>query len=165
MAQKNLQLMGATGVSALCDHIKVLKGAVQTIATAFQSTMSEIEEAINDFPVASSITISASGWQAVTPANSVGDYEYYYDITASNIDNNDLPIVSVAPASIATTAACGLSPTCESLNGYIRLYSKLEPEDNITVSCWIIKGQSASEKTQGEASREDVEWTLAGGQS
>ena len=161
MAQRStIQILGATGVPALCGHIKNLKSIVFQIGHAFQETMSEIEEAINDFPVASSITVSAEGWQEVTPTNSMGDYDYYYDISNSEIDNSDLPIVTVSPADIATTAECGLCPTCESLNGAIRLYAKTQPEDDIRVSCWVIKGQTASEKT--DAMEEIEDWDVMG---
>ena len=157
--------LGASGVPALCGHIKTLKSIVFQIGNAFQETMSEIEEAINDYPVASSISISTSGWQSVTPANSIGDYEYYYDINNLNIDSSDLPIVSVAPTSLETSATCGLCPTCESLNGAIRLYAKSIPEDPISVSCWVIKGQTASEKENAldEINGWDVMGSVSGG--
>ena len=155
-----VKALGEAGLPALCGHIKNLKNIVFQIGNAFQETMSEIEEAINDFPVASSISISTSGWESVTPANSMGDYEYYYDINNVSIDSSDLPIVSVSPASLEVTAACGLCATCESLNGKIRLYSKDIPEEAITVSCWVIKGQTAAEKT---AALEEIDdWDVMG---
>lgn len=157
-----IQTLGRVGLPALCNHIKSLKGVVSIMAEAFQETMVEIEEAINDFPVASSFSISADGWQSVS-SDDLGDYKYYYDITNKSIDNNDLPIVSVAPGSMDTAGTCGLCPTCESLSGKIRLYAKSQPEKNMTISCWVIKGQSAEEKTAGESEREGVDWTVPQG--
>lgn len=160
-----IKALGGVGLPALCSHIKGLKNVVGIMAEAFQETMVEIEEAINDFPVASSISISTEGWTAITPANSKGDYKYYYDITNSAIDSNDLPIVSVAPQSMTISAECGLCSTCESLNGAIRLYATSIPSENMNVSCWIIKGQSAAEKSAGESEREGVDWTVPSGNS
>ena len=159
--------LGATGVPALCGHIKNLKNIVYLIGNAFQDTMSEIEEAINDYPVASSISLSTSGWQEVTPANSVGDYNYYYDITFASVDASDLPIVSVAPASLDVSANCGLCQTCESMSGKIRVYAKTVPSDTISVSCWVIKGQTAEERTSAMSDIDDwdVMGSVSGGQA
>ena len=159
--------LGATGVPALCGHIKNLKNIVYLIGNAFQDTMSEIEEAINDYPVASSISLSTEGWQEVTPTDSMGEYEYYYDITFASVDASDLPIVSVAPTSLGISANCGLCQTCESLNGKIRMYAKTVPSDTISVSCWVIKGQTAEERTSAMSDIDDwdVMGSVSGGQA
>ena len=155
-----VRALGNIGLPALCSHIKLLKSIIFELGNAFQGTMVEIEEAINDFPIASSISISTQGWQSVTPANSMGDYEYYYDINHDTIDSSDLPVVTVAPTSLEVAADCGLCPTCESLNGKIRLYAKSIPDNTISVSCWVIKGQTSAEKSS--AMEEIAGWDAVG---
>ena len=139
---KNIKSLGDVGLPALCGHIKSLKNVVVQLGEAFQGTVAEIEEAINDFPIASSISISTNGWQTITPANSIGEYVYYYDITKSDIDSNDLPVVTISPSSVDVAAECGVCSTCESFNGYIRIYSKDIPSENISVQCWVLKGRA-----------------------
>ena len=119
-----------------------MKNVTTNLGEAFQGAVAEIEEAINDFPVASSISVSTEGWQNVTPVDSMDEYYFYYDIPYSSIDSSDLPIVTIAPTSLDVAANCGLCPTCESFRGYIRLYSKLVPAENILLQCFIINGNS-----------------------
>ena len=137
---KSIKTLGQAGLPALCDHIKSLKNVVVQLGEAFQGTVAEIEEAINDFPIASPISISTNGWQTISPA--MGEYSYYYDIIQSDIDSSDLPVVTVSPSSITTAVTCGLCPSCESFNGYIRIYSKMVPADVITIQCWVLKGRA-----------------------
>ena len=139
----DVHLLGEVGLPALCNHIKALKSVVVQLGDAFQGTVAEIEEAINDFPIASSISVSTTGWHSITPVNSMGEYNYYYDIVQSDIDSNDLPVVTVSPASISVAVACDLCPSCESFNGYIRLYAKNVPEDTLIVQCWVLKGRAS----------------------
>ena len=158
MATSPIKNLGANGMPALCGHIKNLRNIVYLIGNAFQDTMSEIEEAINDYPVASSISISTSGWQELE--TTMGDYAYYYDITVNTIDSSDLPIVVVSPSSMSVSAECGLCQTCESLNGTIRLFAKTVPSENMTISCWVIKGQTSAEK---DAAMDEIEdWDVMG---
>ena len=137
-----INALGTAGLPALCDHIKSLKNVVVQLGEAFQGTVAEIEEAINDFPIASSISVTTTGWHSIEPANSMGEYNFYYDIIQQNIDSSDLPVVTVSPASISVAVACDLCPSCESFNGFIRLYSKAVPEENLIVQCWVLKGRS-----------------------
>lgn len=139
---KSIKTLGAAGLPALCDHIKSLKNVIVQLGEAFQGTVAEIEEAINDFPIASSISITTTGWQPIPTANPVGEYHYYYDIPHADIDSNDLPVVTVAPDSIALSLSCGLCPACESFNGKIRIYSQEVPEDVLTVQCWVLRGRA-----------------------
>lgn len=142
------KLLGNVGVPALCGHVKSIKQTADAAATgviqlsnALNQSVSEIEEALNDVPIAHSVTIPANGW---TYNSSLGDYSYYYDITATGVTANDLPVVSVAPSSLSTTANCELCPTCESLANAIRVYTKYVPDSAITVSWWAIEGKAAS---------------------
>lgn len=139
-----IKTLGNTGLPALCNQIKSLKSVIVQLGDAFQGTVAEIEEAINDFPIASSISISTNGWQTITPANSMGEYNYYYDIKQSDIDSNDLPVVTVSPSSITAATTCSLCPSCESFDGFIRLYSKYLPSETIVVQCWVLKGRANS---------------------
>ena len=114
---------------------------------------------------ASSFSISTEGWKEITPANSMGDYNYYYDIVFSSIDENDLPIISIAPTSLSISAECELCQTCQSLNGKIRLFSKNIPESSIIISCWVIKGQTNEERTNtmDDINNWDVMGSVSGG--
>ena len=143
---KTKKLLGSVGVPALCGHVKSIRitaeaaaqGVLQ-LSDALNQSVSEIEVALNDLPSAASISIpSASSWQTISPQTSA--YKYYYDITVTGIDNSDLPIVVIAPSSLEVASACGFCPTCESFTNKIRVYAKSQPTSNITVSCWVIKG-------------------------
>lgn len=139
------KMLGSTGVPALCGHVKSIKitaeaaaAGVLQLSDALNQSVTEIEAALNDLPSAASITILPTDWNLDSTINS--PYQYYYDIVDSTVKSTDLPIVSVAPSSLDTAADCELCPTCESLTGRIRLYSKSIPSTSIVVECWIVKG-------------------------
>ena len=142
------------GLPALCGHIKSIRqtanaaanGVVQ-LSNALNQSVSEIEAALNDLPSAASITILPAEW--VKDASINTGYQYYYDIVNSEVDSADLPLISIAPGSLETTAACELCPTCESMNGKIRLYSKNVPVSSIVIDCWIIRGIAESNEEGG----------------
>lgn len=139
------KLLGSVGVPALCGHVKSIKitaeaaaAGVLQLSDALNQSVTEIEAALNDLPSAASITILPTDWTQDTTIDS--PYQYYYDIIDAAVNSTDLPIVSVAPNSLDTAAACELCPTCESLTGRIRLYSKSAPSASIVVECWVIRG-------------------------
>lgn len=139
------KMLGSVGVSALCGHVRSIKqtanaaaNGVLQLSDALNQSITEIEAVLNDILSTASITILPTDWTQNTTIASA--YQYYYDIINAEVTAADLPIVSVAPNSLETTAACELCPTCESMAGKVRLYSKSRPENNIVINCWVVKG-------------------------
>lgn len=145
MASKK-KLLGSTGVPALCSQLKSVKqtantaaAGVQQLSDALTSSVQEIEDNMNDMIAsATSVSLAVASWKQNT---SLGTYQWYYDISKSGVTTKDLPVVSVAPASLDVTSACELCPTCESLSNAIRLYAKSKPSGPISINYWIIQGK------------------------
>lgn len=150
MATKQ-KMLGSVGVPALCGHVKSIKQTAEAAANgvlqlsdALNQSITEIEAVLNELPPsAASITILPTDWTQDTTIES--EYQYYYDVINAEVKATDLPIVSVAPRSLDVTADCELCPTCESLTGKIRIYSKSLPSDNIVINCWVIEGMEEQE--------------------
>lgn len=159
MARPQIKTLSAVGFPALCGHVKSVQTTakkaaegVQQLSDALNQSVQEIEAVINDFPVAASITILTTGWNQSDDTSL--DFPYYYDIPAKNVDENDLPVITIAPQSQQTTADCGFCPTCESFNGKVRVYSKDIPDTAISAELFVIGGQAGNFDDEEENSGE-----------
>lgn len=146
------KVLSSEGVPALCAEIGRVKQSANLLSDALNQAVQEIEVALNDFPVSTSISISTSDWhENLDTSTSVIHTTYYADVSNLEIDQYDVPIITIAPVSLDTAMRAGLCPTCESFNGYIRLYAKQVPDSPITLSYFVIKG-----KQQGESPEYDL---------
>lgn len=75
------------------------------------------------------LTINVSDWVSATTER----YSYRCDIDNSNIVATDIPMATVALASLDIAKAATLAEVCEAGNGYIRFYCEKIPTSNITV--------------------------------
>lgn len=153
------------GLAALCGYLRAVNAtaeqsssAVANLGVLLDQSLQEVEDALNDFPRSTPVTISAAGWQREDAAEGDGEieatlYPYYYDIPAENIDATDRASVTVLPESYTVAVACGLCPANETLDpsedategqpkiGAIRIRAARAPTDSIEVEYWIEKGK------------------------
>ena len=155
MAQR-FKVPGAVGFPALMTHVKTIKRTADAAATSAQQlsdalnmSVAEIEAALNDFPVAVSVSIPTSGWGSLAGSSYYG---LYHDIDEESIDEFDLPVVIVHPESMEIAADAQVCGACESMNGKIRVYAHSNPVDTIELSYWIMKGNAPAGSDSGSDS-------------
>lgn len=153
------------GLAALCGYLKAVNAtaehsssAVANLGALLDQSLQEVEDALNDFPRSTPVTISAAGWQREGISEGDGNveatlYPYYYDIPAENVDAADRASVTVSPESYSVAVACGLCPANETLDppgdtpegqpriGKIRIRAARAPTDSIEAEYWIEKGK------------------------
>lgn len=152
------KVLSSVGVPTMCAQIGSALRSAKLLSDALNQAVDEIEEALNDFPVASSISISTSNWHENPDTDAaVIHCMYYYDITNLEIDQYDLPIVTIAPTSLNAAMRAGLCPTCESMNGSVRLWAKQVPDSAIVVNLFIIKGRQDNENPEYDLSYNNEE--------
>lgn len=143
------------GLAALCDSIKAIRtgasSAVVRLGELMDKGFQEVEDALNDFPKSTPVTVPATGW-AKDEAGSA-DYPYCYDIPVENVTAADRAAVTILPGSYAVAVACGLCPANETLDptgtapegqptiGYIRIRSAHVPTDSISAEYWVENGK------------------------
>lgn len=155
-ASKSIKLpLSDYGFPALCAYIAAVRRMATTagdgitqLSSAMNTSLQEIEAALNDFPSAANIVISTTGW--VEDQNATHSYKYYYDIDATGTTSDDLAIVAVSPNSLATAATCGLCSTNQTLSGKVRLYSLSVPSSNLDVTLMVLPGLSSQQANQQE---------------
>lgn len=107
------------------DHLRFCAEAARNfvgnlvgeVAQAAADALTEMDEVKADRPSAAAVTIPNSGWSS----DSTAGYPKYYDLTVAGLAEKDRAEVTVAPAGLETAAACGLCPTCEAMEGKLRL--------------------------------------------
>lgn len=138
------------GLAALCAHIRAVRaaaqssgGAVAALAELLDSSLQEIEEALNDFPQSTPVTIPTTGWAS----DSTAGYPNYYDIAVAGVTANDHAEITIVPDSLGTAAACGLCPTNETMAGKIRVRAASVPTAGIKAEYWIENGKELTVET------------------
>lgn len=133
------------GLAALCAHIKEVRaaaqnsgGAVADLAELLDKSLQEIEDALNDLPKSTPVTIPTTGWAS----DSTTGYPNYYDITVAGVTANDRAEITIAPDSIGTAISCGLCPTNETMAGKIRVRAANIPKADIMAEYWIENGKA-----------------------
>ncbi|HIT31694.1 MAG TPA: hypothetical protein IAC25_02505 [Candidatus Enterenecus stercoripullorum] len=92
------------------------------------------------FP-AVNLSIPATGWQSGT----VGRYTVYRDITAE-VTAADSVDVALSADGLDTAVSCGMCPTVETLDGYLRFRAIFAPVTTITGEYRIIRGAAQNEE-------------------
>ncbi len=107
------------------------------VATAAAAAIEEIdnEKMAKTGPLP--ITIPTTGWTADSSDNT---YTYRYDIATTGVTAVDLPVVIIAPGSMAAAQSAGFSPVCETFAGIVRIRSKTIPASAILAELRIFGG-------------------------
>lgn len=79
------------------------------------------------------IIIPDAGWAE----DATVDYPHYYDIPVAGMTAQDRAKIDLAPAAQGTAAACGLCPSCETLEGKVRVRAASVPASAMEANCWI----------------------------
>ncbi len=123
------------------SHLKSgLQGAKEfagEVATAAAAAIEEIDNEKMAKTGSSPITIPTTGW---TTDSSDNTYTYRYDIAAAGVTAADLPVMIIAPDSMAAAQRAGFSPVCESLAGIVRIRSKAIPTSAVSAQLRILGG-------------------------
>ena len=70
------------------------------------------------------VEIPITGWEEDEDS---GTYAVHLDIPNEEIESTHTPILAIAPESMETAIACGLSSTAQTLNGKLRLFAQSVP--------------------------------------
>ncbi len=125
------------GKIATFDLIAAVGGIDKVTAVVDPSAMvtrAEAQRLINDALIGRSIVIPQSGWQSYAEDMSL----LYLDTPLNDITERTTAIVSIMPTDIKTADACGLYPTVESFNGFLRFYAKTSPDKDISANLALI---------------------------
>ena len=75
-----------------------------------------------------SFTISTSSWTSETN----GDYSYIATISVSDITSSDIADVVFDISSLSVCQEAKIAPVCETISGYVKVFSKEVPTDSIS---------------------------------
>ena len=118
---------------------------IQELASTTADLFEEVDQMKANKPMSVPVTIPTTGWQTDSTEGAV--YPQYYDITSK-----DIPQVCIARASEAAANACGMSRTCETVTGAIRLWAGSVPTTAILAEYVIEEGRN--ENTTAESGGE-----------
>ena len=113
-------------------------GLVAELAQSVTDAMEELERLKADRSSFTKVTIPAEGW---VEDGSITAYPVYYEIVAQGITAKDRASVMIAPSSIGDAIACGMCPTCETMEGMIRIRAGSAPTTVISAEYWIEQGK------------------------
>lgn len=147
------------GLAVLCSAIKTNEqtaeqagSAVTQLSQAMRQGFQEIEDVINDFPVATAFSIPATASSWTLDSEETTAYKYYHDVTVEDVTTHDVAIVTISRDSIGSARLCGLCPQNETLAGKIRLRAKSVPTSSIAAEYYVCPGKEES----GEESEEET---------
>ena len=140
------------------DHMKALalrtkaymSGHLAMLAQEIVNSLEQMDAVKANKPLAVSVTIPTTGWQTDSTEGAV--YPQYYDIPVEGVTSKDIPQVCIARASEAAANACGMSRTCETVTGAIRLWAGSVPTTAILAEYVIEEGRN--ENTTAESGGE-----------
>jgi len=112
------------------------KTEIAQLAQVTAEAIEEVEGLKLDKTQEVSATIPVSGWSTGT-----GSYPRYYDLTAADVTAADEVRVYLAYDSMQAAVDCGMSSTCETLAGKIRIRAKQVPASALSVKYRIEKGK------------------------
>ena len=132
------------------DHMKALalrtkaymSGHLATLAQEIVNSLEQMDAVKANKPLAVSVTIPTTGWQTDSTEGAV--YPQYYDIPVEGVTSKG--------ASEAAANACGMSRTCETVTGAIRLWAGSVPTTAILAEYVIEEGRN--ENTTAESGGE-----------
>lgn len=129
--------VAASDVSALQEDIQGLTAQTTETFRQVDNALAEMDSSKMDKRNEAAISIPTTGWQTTTGIS----YPKYCDLTAQDITAADRVDIMVAPASVQTAVSCGICPTCETLEGKIRIRAKQVPAQAISARYWVEKGK------------------------
>lgn len=143
------------GLAALCDSIRAIRSsanaAVVRLGELMANGFQEVEDALNDFPKSTPVTLPVTGWTKDEAGSA--KFPYCYDIPVENVTAADRAAVTILPVSYEAAVACGLCPANETLDppsgtpegqpqiGKIRIRAASIPEAEITAEYWVENGK------------------------
>lgn len=133
------------GKVTLLSHLKSCAEAAKNFANglagqitqAVTEALEEMESLKADKPARVAIEIPTTGWVN----DGTGDYPHHYDITASGISAADKVDIVISPESVITALNCNLCPSCETVEGIIRIRAMSTPEFEINAEYWVTQGK------------------------
>lgn len=106
--------------------------SVLALIEAVQKELENYEPVIQRY----SSTVKTADWQS-------GDTGFFAEIANEAVSENDLAIVLLDDQSKAAATSAGLSNTCQTQAGKIRLQAASAPGADLSFQYWIDKGKGA----------------------
>ena len=132
---KDKLIGGVDGIDNL--QAQQLANRTEYLKKTLAETKTELEREISEKGATGvstyEITIPATGWQT-----NAGDYAYKIDIANEDITADMVPMLTIEPDSLDTAAACGICPTCETVEGALRVYAQTVPEVSLAAHLTVI---------------------------
>lgn len=135
-------------VLVVADDIQVVISAAPGVVTH-----NDLQQLLNEGVIGISkqeITIPAEGWSsdlAGTGEDTEGDYNSDYplqlDIQIEGVTARMMPILTIHPESLSD--ADGICPTCQTLDGALRLFAKTAPKAELQATLGLVGGSGTIE--------------------
>src|SRR5699024_4813846 len=129
-----------------------MSGHLPTLAQEDVNSMEQMDAVKANQPRAVAGSTPPAGWETDSTEGAV--YPQYYDIPVEGVTSKDIPQVCIARASEAAANACGMSRTCETVTGAIRLWAGSVPTTAILAEYVIEEGRD--ENTTAERDRKST---------
>ena len=136
------------GKLTILNHLKACAEAAKSYASSLVSELAqtvtgaieEMDVLKSDKQVKTAITIPSTGW---LEDKSIANYPKYCDIAATGVKATDRVDIAIDPNSMATAIACGLCPTNQTMDGWIRVWSRVVPTASISAEYWLNQGKES----------------------
>ena len=128
---KGLKAFSAIGLSESDTALS----AIEKLALAVQNSEGGIGTAVIGRALCyGELAIPAEGWE------SDETYGYHKDIENTEVTKEMVPYVKVVPESEETARACGMRASCQTFDGFLRVYAREAPARPIVASAAFIGG-------------------------
>lgn len=109
-------------------------------------TQAVVEQMIASATVKRDITITEYGWETD------GDGTVYLDIAQPDVTEKMVPIISVHPEYLQVAKDCGLSATCQTLSGIVRIYADEMPTETLTAELVLLNASNGKAGSNNSSS-------------
>lgn len=131
-------------------------GAFITSAEAEELIRSMVNEAVTGIGTAiiKDITIPAEGWSWDEDLDDQGgmgmdDYRYYVDVVMAEATAGHFPNIALHKKALATAKEAGMCPSAKAEDGYVRLWARNQPSEDMEATIALLLGGEGSSSGGG----------------
>ena len=131
-------------------------GAFITSAEAEELIRSMVNEAVTGIGTAiiKDITIPAEGWSWDEDLDDQGgmgmdDYRYYVDVVMAEATAGHFPNIALHKRALATAKEAGMCPSAKAEDGYVRLWARNQPSEDMEATIALLLGGEGSSSGGG----------------
>jgi hypothetical protein len=134
------------GKQALLRHLKAamerskgfVEGKIGDVAGTVAEVLEDLYDVKSDKSKGTLIKISTDGW---VDDETYPDFPYRLNIKAEDITKNDRVDICISPDCLSAAGQAMLCPTCNTIAGYIQVWSKSIPTEVIEAEYWVSQGK------------------------